>query len=172
MCAKNNPRPGNRNFDNPEVDTSAILYSCAGPSDRHTMSSKGFCSESGSSNSGRSSSTRSPTGVTGMQIIRQSLKNSKFSPEIVSTMSPGMNDNLDKQYRVYIDKWLQFCSDGSYDPLRPTVRPVLSFLHSLFQKGLSYSALNTARSAVSNIYMNSSGDPDHTPVGKHFLVCR
>ena len=33
-------------------------------------------------------------------------------------------------------------------------------------------ALNTARSAVSNIDMNSNGDPDHTPVGKHFLVCR
>ena len=30
----------------PEVDYSAILYSCAGPSDRHTTSSRGFCSES------------------------------------------------------------------------------------------------------------------------------
>ena len=39
MCAKNNPKPGNRNFDNPEVDNSAILYSCTGPSDRHITSS-------------------------------------------------------------------------------------------------------------------------------------
>ena len=53
-------------------------YSCAGPSDRHTASSEGFCSESGSSNSGQSSSTSSPTGVTGMQIIRQSLQKSEF----------------------------------------------------------------------------------------------
>ena len=50
--------------------------------------------------------------------------------------------------------------------------PVLLFLHSLFEKGLSYSALNTVHSAVSNIDINSSGDPDHTLVGKHFLVCR
>ncbi len=81
VCAKNNSRPGNRNYDNPEVDNSAILYSCAGPSDRHTKSSEGFCSESGSSNSGRSLSTTSPTGVTGMQIIRQSLQKSEFLPD-------------------------------------------------------------------------------------------
>ena len=172
MCAKNNSRPGNRNSDNPKVDNSAILYSCAGPSDRHTASSEGFCSESGSSNSGRSSSTSSPTGVTGMQIIRQSLQKSEFSPEVVEIIMHSWRDSTHKQYRVYINKCLQFCSEGSHDPLRPVVRPVLLFLHSLFEKGLSYSALNTARSAISNIDMNSDGDPDHTPVGKHFLVCR
>ena len=67
---------------------------------------------------------------------------------------------------------MQFCSKGSHDPLHPTVRAVLSFLHSLFKSGLSYSALNTARSAVSNIDMNVGVTPDHRPVGKHFLVCR
>ena len=44
-------------------------------------------------------------------------------------------------------------------------------LHSLFAKGLSYSALDTA-SSVSNIDMNSSGVQEHTPVRRHFLVCR
>lgn len=52
------------------------------------------------------------------------------------------------------------------------MRSVLSFLHSLFKKGLSYSALNTACSAVSNIDINIGDVQDHTPVGKHFLVCR
>ena len=81
-------------------------------------------------------------------------------------------DSTHKLYRVYTNKWIQFCSEGSHDPLRPTLRPVLLFLHSLCERRLSYSALNAARSAVSNIDMNSSGDPDHTPEGKHFLVCR
>ncbi|KAK2556015.1 hypothetical protein P5673_022008 [Acropora cervicornis] len=61
---------------------------------------------------------------------------------------------------------------GPRDPLHPSVRSLLSFLHSLFKKGLSYSALNTARSAVSSIDINVSDVQDHTPVGKHFLVCR
>ena len=107
-----------------------------------------------------------------MQIIRQSLQKSEFSPDIVEIIMHSWRDSTHKQYRVYINKWLQFCSEGSHDPLHPTVRPVLLFLHSLFEKDLSYSALNTAHSAVSNIDINSSGDPDHTPVGKHFLVCR
>ena len=81
-------------------------------------------------------------------------------------------DSTQKQYKVYINKWLQFCSERKIDPLHPTVTAVLSFLHSLFKSGLSFSALNTARSAVSNIDMNDSDAPDHTPVGKHFLVCR
>ena len=42
----------------------------------------------------------------------------------------------------------------------------------LFKKGFSYSALNTARSAVSSIDNNVSVIQDHTSGGKHFLVCR
>ncbi|KAK2560969.1 hypothetical protein P5673_016092 [Acropora cervicornis] len=66
----------------------------------------------------------------------------------------------------------KFSKPGPHDPLHPSVRSLLSFLHSLFKKGLSYSALNTGRSAVSNIGINVGDDQDHTPVGKHFLVCR
>ena len=73
---------------------------------------------------------------------------------------------------MYIYKWLQFCSERSHDPLHPTETAVLSFPHSLFKTGLCYSVLNTAWSAVSNIDMSDSDAPDHTPVGKHFLVCR
>ncbi len=106
-----------------------------------------------------------------MQIIRQSLQNQSFRQTLSrSSCIPG--EIALKQYKKYINKWLQLCSEGSHDPLRPAVRPVLLFLHSLFEKGLSYSALNTTRSAVSNIDMNSSGNPGHTPVWMHFLVCR
>ena len=80
-------------------------------------------------------------------------------------------DSTQKQYKVYINKWLQFCTERQNDPLHPTVTTVPSFLHSLVKRGLSYSALNTARSAVSNIDMSDNDAPSHTPVGKHFLVC-
>ena len=105
-------------------------------------------------------------------MIRQSLQKSEISPDIVEIIMHSWRDSTHKQYRVYINKWLQFCGEGSHDPLHPTVRSMLLFLHSLFQKGLSCSALNTARSAVSNIDMNSRGDQEHTQVGRHFLVCR
>ena len=88
----------------------------------------------------------------------------------------GANSRLgaysNKYGKVYINKWLQFCSERKNDPLHPTVTAVLSFLHSLFKSGLSYSALNTARSAVSYVDMSDNDTPSHAPVGKHFLVCR
>ena len=121
---------------------------------------------------GRPPSSSPLAGVTGMQIIRRSLHKSEILPDIVEVIMHSWRDSTQRQYKVYINKWLQFCSEGSHDPLHPTLRAVLSFLHSLFKNGLSYSALNTARSAVSNIDMNDSVSPNHTPVGKHFLVCR
>lgn len=172
MCAKDNAQQGIRNSGNSSVDKSTLFYRCTEPSNRHAMHGEGISSESDSPNSGWPPSSSPPAGVTGMQIIRRSLQKSEISPDIVEVIMHSWRDSTQKQYKVYINKWLQFCSEGSHDPLHPTVRAVLSFLHSLFKNGLSYSALNTARSAVSNIDMNDSVSPDHTPVGKHFLVCR
>ena len=169
VCAKDNARQGIRNSGNSSVDKSTLFYGCTEPSNRHAMHGEGISSESDSPNSGRPPSSSPPAGVTGMQIIRRSLQKSEISPDIVEVIMHSWRDSTQKQYKVYINKWLQFCSEGSHDPLHPTVRAVLSFLHSLFKNGLSYSALNTARSAVSNI---DSVSPNHTPVGKHFLVCR
>lgn len=107
-----------------------------------------------------------------MQIIRQSLQHSGISPDIVEVIMQSWRDSTHKQYKVYINKWLQFCGEGPHDPLHPSVRSLLSFLHSLFRKGLRYSALNTARSAVSNIDINVGDVQDHTLVGMHFLACR
>ena len=49
----------------------------------------------------------------------------------------------------------------------PPVRTVLNFLVVLFNQGLSYSALNTARSALSTFIML-----DNTPAGSHHLIVR
>ena len=56
--------------------------------------------------------------------------------------------------------------------MHPTVNTLLAFLHKLHQNNLGYSALNTARSAVSNIDEHSNNTRMYTPIGKHPLVCR
>ena len=66
---------------------------------------------------------------------------------------------------------MQFCSERACDPMHPTVENALCYLHSLYDRGLSYSALNTARSAISNVD-NHYTEFSHTPVGKHPLICR
>lgn len=53
-----------------------------------------------------------------------------------------------KQYRVYLDKWTSFATARNENPIHPTVANVIEFLTQLYDTGSSYSAINTARSAL------------------------
>ncbi|CAB4009624.1 Poly P3 [Paramuricea clavata] len=128
--------------------------------------------EPGSSHIGHSSSTSGSTEVYGMQVIQRSLCESDIPTDIINTIMHSWRDSTHKQYGNYINKWLQFCVQGLYDPLHPTIKCVLMFLHLLYNKGTSYFSLNTARSAISNLYFTSDMDSHHVPIGKHFLICR
>ena len=54
-----------------------------------------------------------------------------------------------KEYKTYIQKWLAFSSERNINYSSPEIGEALQFLMSLYCKGLSYSAINTARSALS-----------------------
>lgn len=74
-----------------------------------------------------------------------------------------------KQYRVYLNKWETFALDNDKDPICPTVSDILEFFASLFDSGLGYSALNTARAALSSaVDLSASG----FAVGTHPLIIR
>ena len=64
-------------------------------------------------------------------------------------------------------KWISFCEEQEISVFHPTIGQVLHFLWQLFQDGLGYSALNTARSALSTWI-----DLNDAPVGQHVLVKR
>ena len=48
---------------------------------------------------------------------------------------------------------------------------ILQFLHALYQQNLSYSTLNTARSALSTLFLSSSTD-NHHPITTHPFITR
>ena len=50
--------------------------------------------------------------------------------------------------------WTLFCVQHSVDPLHRNDLLALEFLRKLFKQGYGYSALNTARSALSTIFDN------------------
>jgi len=64
-------------------------------------------------------------------------------------------------------KWCTYCWERNINPFSPSLSEVLSFLTLLFSTGIGYSALNTARSALSTFIVC-----DNLPIGKHPLVCR
>ena len=59
--------------------------------------------------------------------------------------SPGV------QARGSSKKWMEYCSKRKIDPISPPVASVINFLAELYHKGLSYSALNTARSTLASV---------------------
>lgn len=67
-----------------------------------------------------------------------------------------------KQYRCYLRRFSGFCSSQNVNPLHADVTLTLDFLSNMFKNGLGYSAINTARAAISAI----------NGTGSHPLVCR
>ncbi|XP_046350514.2 uncharacterized protein LOC124131340 [Haliotis rufescens] len=72
------------------------------------------------------------------------------------------------QYRSYLDKWNIFCVKTNSDPLDPSPVVCIKFLTELYDSGVGYSAINTARSALSSILTLPSG----LPIGQHPIIKR
>ena len=81
----------------------------------------------------------------------------------------GWRGGTRKQYASYLKRWELYCGERKIDPFSASVIQSVNFLSELYQKHqLSYSALNTARSALSPIIVPSWGGT----FGSHPLVTR
>ena len=69
---------------------------------------------------------------------------------------------------MYINEWLKFCSYNSIDPDSADIESGIEFITYLFKSNLGYSAIKTARSALSTMVM----DVNNVPFGQHVLVKR
>jgi hypothetical protein len=110
---------------------------------RDTKDIQDVTDDFGTSSLDQSTSSASEFGIDGMQIIRHSLHERNISPEIADTIMLSWRNSTHKQYRVYINKWVHFCSEKSIDPVHPTVNTLLAFLHQLHENNLGYSGLNS-----------------------------
>ena len=73
-----------------------------------------------------------------------------------------------KQYKIYFKQWTTFCKTQPVDISSASIKDGTEFLLSLYKKGLGYSAINTARSMLSNILPVKEG----IEFGKHPIVTR
>lgn len=109
-----------------------------------------------------------PLEKTLMSDIRNRLQNRGISEKTSTIIMASWRSGTQKQYKTYIKKWFIFCLERKEDKFHTSVELVLEFLTYLFECGLSYSALNNARSALSVFGLTF----DNVPVGKHPLVIR
>ena len=113
-------------------------------------------------------SITSQVNIVDVPHFRRPFENKGLSEAAVSIISSSWRKSTQRQYKPYIVKWEQYCSSRKLDQLSTTVEDGVNFLAELYQGGSGYSALNTARSALSTTLMIS----DSETFGSHPLVSR
>jgi hypothetical protein len=101
-------------------------------------------------------------------LIGGLLESKGISKEVASIIVQAWRPGTQKQYKYYLQKWEQHCCERSINPISPNIRTAIDFLHEFYKEGLSYSTLNTVRSALSSIVQPI----DHFTFGNHPLVTR
>ena len=85
-----------------------------------------------------------------MSVIREFYQTQGISQSATNLFLASWRGGTKKQYEMYIKKWTKFCAVRQADQFLPLVVDVLDFLTELYEKGFTYSAINTARSALSS----------------------
>ena len=108
------------------------------------------------------------TQIDGLSVIRSPLKDRGVSQSAQELILNSWRDGTQKQYRTYWKEWQTFACEQSVNPFCPPVNKVLDFLTALYDPGLGYSGINTARCALSLLIVMEG----HMTIGKHPLVPR
>ena len=104
-----------------------------------------------------------------MLLIRGRLRMQDISERACEIILSSWRKGTTKQYRVYLDEWTQHASQRNQDPSTPTVANFIDFLTDLYDSGMSYSAINSARSALSAAVELSNSA---LSIGEHNLIRR
>lgn len=114
-----------------------------------------------------SSSNAPQVTVDGLQSVRESLSQRGVSQRATEVIMQSWRQGTKKQYQTFIKRWHKFCDERGCSHFQPDVTDVLDFLVTLFDAKLGYSAINTARCALSTFITLG-----HFTAGSHPLVTR
>lgn len=103
-----------------------------------------------------------------LSLIRQCYKSRNISGKATEIILASWRVGTQKQYVTYIKKWISFCSKRQINSIQANINDVLEFLTELFENGIGYSAMNTARCALSAIGLVKDG----FAIGAHPVIIR
>ncbi len=99
--------------------------------------------------------------------VGEAFSRQGLTSPVIDFLIESWRTGTQRQYDVYITRWVTFCNNRTINMFDPDVDLVLQFLLECFNTGLAYSTLNTIRSALSTLILM-----DGVPVGQHPLVSR
>ena len=83
-----------------------------------------------------------------------------------SILVASLRESTRKKYNPYQQKWHIYCQENNINPATPNMTNVLDFLSNLYDQGLSYSAIYSAKSALSHIILM----PPYAKLSDHPLM--
>ena len=116
----------------------------------------------------RTTSNMEQSEPSGVPLIRKSIDRYDLSPSAREILMASWRSGTTKQYQTYLDRWKKYCQEHKVDLFNTVLKHPIEFLVSLYKAGLCYSAINTARSALSAMLICKDG----FKFGEHPLVCR
>ncbi len=149
---ENRARPSNRHFGHSQLEHPAMVSKS---SETTTSTAITFAIPERHPNTALQARSLASTGTQatadGMQFIRQAIQGIGISQEATEIVMSSWRKATQKQYKGYIERWLKFCSENGFNSSSPQIREVIDYLVMLFESGLGYSCVNTARSALSSV---------------------
>lgn len=100
----------------------------------------------------------------GRESIGKAFLEKNVPREAIEILLNSLSVATIKQYETSLKMWWSFCNGSKETFFKPSVKKVLRFLTQNFNKGASFSTLNTHRSAIALISGNS--------IGKNKIICR
>jgi hypothetical protein len=103
-----------------------------------------------------------------LACVGRHLSDKGIPEEAAKLMLASWRSGTEQQYAGAWKQWVRWCNQQKVNPLSASIGDIAMFLTSLFNKGLSYSTVNTYRSAISMTHLPI----DDVPVGNHYLIKR
>ena len=129
----------------------ALVPHDAGPPDRTSSVYPSTFEEPGTQGDAcRGSSTPQEVDTFSGAFVWSTLQDSGLSQKSTELLTHAWREGTRNQYNTAVRRWREFCCKGEIDPFAPTITHVVNFLTSLYEMGLGYSGVASARSALGN----------------------
>lgn len=161
-------RSSRGNSDHPRLVHSCLVPSAAAPTDSSTTATTQEQEHSTVTTQGDTTSTTQKTSTAGSSIIRKAVEAQGVYGQACKIICASWRDTTQRQYSTYLKRWEIFCIERQENPFCTSVDVVIQFLTHLFESGLGYSAINTARSALAAVVQTN----DNRSIGTHPMVVR
>ena len=149
---KDNPGPSIRNSSHTKLANATLVSSVDATSESTPDNSASINRYSQAQVISRNSSpSPQEAGTAYLSCIREKLSQQGLFQDAVTIILASWRDGTKSPYQTHLLKWFAYCEDKSCNILSPSVAVALDFLANLFYSGLSFSSINTARSALLSI---------------------